>query len=275
MPEKPLGGTVALEFNKDISDTKLAALYAFLDEQIALLRLVSFYFLSASLEEKSKGMSFYRLTIRQIKILASIRLQCTYGLDTNARLQLRLLYENSIVWARFRVDKQALDDFELAISGEAANEFWHKYISKSKTEKYLDSEFGKTGRFWIGGANDLIEELKRKVGASAHPSFIGTYMDTLNDWRETTDGVALSEPSDSSHMTLSYAILSASIPFSIKPEPQYELKCHDILKVEPMFTTLRHPSASWDEYSQKIRDMIPSLFLMAVRFSEGLRNSKD
>ncbi|MDO8453657.1 MAG: hypothetical protein Q7S59_03695 [Sulfurimonas sp.] len=162
MPEHSLGEGVASEFNKDISSTPLAALYAFVDEQIALLRLVSFYFLSTSTNgEKNNGMLFYKLTIRQLKTLASIRLQCTYGLDTNARMQLRLLYENSIIWARLRVDDQAQEDFNLATTLELSNNFWHKYFSKSKTEKFLDEEFKKSGHFWIGGANNMIEDLKK------------------------------------------------------------------------------------------------------------------
>lgn len=271
MPEHTLGEGIALEFNKDISNTPLAALYAFVDEQIALLRLVSFYFLSASINGEKNGILFYRLTIRQLKTLASIRLQCTYGLDTNARMQLRLLYENSIIWARLRVDNQAREDFDLATTSELTNIFWYKYISKSKTEKFLDEEFKRSGHFWIGGANSMIEELKKKVGPASHPSFLAAYFDASSDW-SSCENTALSEPTSASHFTLSYTILAASIPFSIKPEPSYDLSSSNIFE-KNLVSPLIHPSSNWDEYNEKIRDMIPTLFLMAVRFAEGLRNT--
>lgn len=273
MPVCTLGEAVASEFNKDISNTPLAALYAFIDEQIALLRLASFYFLSATLDEENKGVTFYRLAIRQIKTLASIRLQCTYGLDVNARMQLRLLYETSVVWVRLRVDKQARDEFDLATTPELANIFWHKYIAKSKTEKYLDTKFGGSGHFWLGGKNTLIEELKKKVGPSSHPSFLAAYFETTSDWAESGDRVALSEPNSSSHFTLSLATLAVSIPFCVKPEPSYGFSYINMFEKNHDISPLKHPHADWEEYSQKVRDMIPTLILMAVRFSEGLRET--
>jgi hypothetical protein len=272
MPEHTLGEGVASEFNKDISSTPLAALYAFVDEQIALLRLVSFYFISASTNGEKNGILFYKLTIRQLKILASIRLQCTYGLDTNARMQLRLLYENSILWARLRVDNQALEDFNLAITSELSNNFWHKYISKSKTEKFLNEEFNKSGHSWIAGANNMIEELKKKVGLASHPSLLAAYFDASYDFENFENGnIALSEPGIASHLTLSFAILAASIPFSIKPELSYGLSSSNIFEAHPV-SPLIHSSANWNEYNEKIRDMLPTLLFMSVRFSEGLRD---
>ncbi len=275
LPVSTLGEAVASEFNKDISNTPLAALYAFVDEQIALLRLVSFYFISAALDKENKGLIFYRLAIKQIKTLSSIRLLCTYGLDVNARMQLRLLYETSIVWARLRVDKQALDEFSLASTPELTNSFWHKYIAKSKTEKFLDAKFSESGHFWLGGSNVMIEELKKKISSVSHPSFLAAFFDTLYDWANKENSVALTEPSQSSHFTLSYATLVVSIPFSIKPEPPYGFSCIDMFEKNRDISPLKHPQADWDEYSQKIRDMFPTLIIMAVRFSEGLRERQD
>lgn len=270
-PDKPLGEEVATEFRKDIKNTPLAALYAFVDEQIALLRLASFYFLSTISDKENIGRIFYKLTIKQIKTLASIRLLCTYGLDVNARMQLRLLYETSVLWSRLRVDKQARDDFVLANNTELSNAFWHKYISKSKTEKFLDKMFSENGNIWLGGANPIIEELKRKIGPSSHPSFLSTYFDTSND---SEDNVALSDTKPSSHFTLSLSILAVSIPFSLKPEPTYDLSCINMFENNQYVPPLNHPNADWDEYSQKVRDMIPTLVLMAVRFTEGLKDSQ-
>jgi len=111
LPKQALGEQVANEFKAEACESKLGALYAFVDEQIALLRLVSWYFLSAFKEGDERPMVFYQMTIFHLKTLSSIRLLCTHGLDTNARLQLRLLFENSLLWSRFRVEPTALNQY--------------------------------------------------------------------------------------------------------------------------------------------------------------------
>lgn len=271
-PEHSLGEQVSTEFKCDITASKLAPLYAFVDEQIALLRVVSWYFMSAFRQGDETPTAFYRITIRQLRTLSSIRLLCTFGLDTNARLQLRLLFENAILWSRLRVDPSALEEYVKSSSPEASNAFWHKYISKSKTEKFLANEFNTTGHVWLGGLEDAIAELKTIVSVATHPSMLGSYFDARQDWNDSPDNVALGETSEASHFTLSQAILVTSIPFSITPEPSYEITTVSLLDgLKP----LAHPTQSWDEYNQHIRKMFPGIFLMSTRFSEKLQERQS
>lgn len=262
-----LGSQVEKELNIEIKDAPFAALYAYVDEYIALLRCQSAYFLSANHEKNPMAIIFYRLSIRQLRTLTSIRIMCSYGLDTNARLQLRLLYETSLLWARFRIDPECLDEYSSCTSPKKANEFWHKYLSKQKTERYLKKNLAEKGYIWLGNMEDLIEDLKEKLGLVAHPSSIADSIETLTDWNEAK-GIAISKPSEFSYPTLKYSILITAMPFAIFPDPPYNFEVTSLRNGKTSWDPIPHPVSSWEEYNQLLRNMFPALFLIAIRFFE-------
>ncbi|WP_139349827.1 hypothetical protein [Thioalkalivibrio denitrificans] len=270
IPSRTVGEQVSAEFSREITTTRMASLYALVDEQVALLRLISWYFASAIPNSPKVALSYYRLAVRQMRTLASIRLQCTFGLDTNARLQLRLLYENAVLWVRLRVDAEAFKDFSESSSRDKANEFWHKYLSRSKSERFLSSEFLASGHSWLGGYEEAIRELRNGVGLAAHPSMLASLFDASDDWKEMGDDLILANPCDASHFTLSMSILSASLPFSIKPEPYYPIEATSLFGGTRALKPYAHPTESWDEYNLQLRDMVPKLFLLSTRFSNEL-----
>lgn len=270
LPSRIVGEQVSAEFSREITTTKMASLYALVDEQIALLRLISWYFISAIPNSPAVALPYYRIAVRQMRTLASIRLQCTFGLDTNARFQLRLLYENAVLWARLRVDADAFKDFSESSSGDKANTFWHKYLSKSKTERFLSNEFLASGHIWLGGYEEAITQLRNNVGLVAHPSMLASLFDTSEDWKEMGDELILTNPCDASHFTLSMSILAASLPFSITPEPSYNIEATNLFGGTHDMKPYAHPTESWDEYYLQLRDMVPKLFLLSMRFSNEL-----
>ena len=270
LPSRTIGEQVSTEFAREITNTKMESLYALVDEQVALLRLISWYFISGIPNSSTVALSYYRIAVRQMRTLASIRLQCTFGLDTNARLQLRLLYENAILWVRLRIDADAFKDFSESSSIEKANAFWHKYLSKSKTERFLSNEFSASGHIWLGGCEEAITQLRSNVGLTAHPSMLSSLFDASDDWKEMSDDLILTNPCDASHFTLSMSILAASLPFSIKPEPIYAIEATSFFGGTHKLKPYEHPTESWDEYNLQLRDMVPKLYLLSMRFSKEL-----
>jgi hypothetical protein len=266
-----LGQQVYREFGSEVAETKLGALYAFVDEQLALLRMVAWYFMSGipQAESAERAAVFYRLTIAQMRTLASIRMLCSCGFDINARHELRKLYENSLLWVRLRLDPSALAAFAKAATPESANHFWHMYLAKGKSEKYIEGALA-NGQIWFGHGTKLFDELKSKVGPASHPSSLAAAFDAQQDFAEEGDLLVLGAPHGGSHFTLSHAIVCAAMPFSIKPEPLYGLQTQNFLKIGHPFNCIPFATESWEEYGSHIRDMIPSLFLMAVRFSDKL-----
>lgn len=271
LPSRTVGEQVSSEFAREVAATRMASLYAFVDEQVALLRLISWYFISAIPNSPAVALPYYRIAVRQMRTLASIRLQCTFGLDTNARLQLRLLYETAILWVRLRVDADAFKDFSASTSADTANAFWHKYLSKSKTERFLSKEFRASGHIWLGGYEEAIDQLRTNVGLTAHPSMLASIFDASDDWKEVGDDLILANPCDASHFTLSMSILAASLPFSIKPEPAYDIEATSLFGGAHELKPYAHPTESWDEYNLLLRDIVPKLFLLSMRFSNELR----
>ena len=270
--EAPLGASVNQEFGQDLSAAPVAALYVFVDEYLALLRYATYYFLSAVPQSGQRAMVFNRLAVRQLRTVAAIRALCALGLDGNARVQLRLLHELSLLWVRVRIDPQALEDFQAANSPETSNAFWHRYISKGKNEKWLEREFANKNHVWLGAFDKAIEELKLKVSITAHPSFLQAYLDSREDWGDQSDRFILGSPSNASHFTLSMTLLAAATPFSLKPEPAYGLTAID-MRTRGTWHPVHSEAIDWETYNQKLRDMFPRLFLASIRFSQELREA--
>lgn len=270
-----LGQRIYAEFGRPVAKTHLGALYAFVDEQCALLRMVSWYFVSAigsGGSSASVAAVFYRLTIAHMRTLASIRMLCSCGFDVNARHQVRKLYENVVLWTRLSLDPEAMVEFTAANTPGAANRFWHKYLSREKSEKFIRENA--TQWQWAAEWGSLVEELKTGVGPAAHPSFMTSVIDARQDFADCNDGLVVADPQRSSHLTLSHSIIWAAAPFAPRIHLPEALTTRDMLAVGSPFNCIPHPTTSWAEYSQKIQAMLPSLVLMAVRFAEKLKSGE-
>lgn len=269
VPSGTPGASVTKEFSGEVSDDELAALYVFVDEYIALFRYVGFYFMSAIPRSGRAAATFYKLSVRQAGNLASIRLLCSSGLDMNARMLLRLLYETSLLWSRFLVDEVSRIDFEACLDAKSSNDFWHKYLAKGKTEKFMISMAAERGLVWLGNLDAVMEEMKAKNSLTAHPTNLASSFDGLADFK--SENYAVNRPSTASHFTLSTALFAAVMPFALKPDIPYGFNSVDLRGTEAPWAPEHSQPLSWEEYNHTLRDMFPSLWLMVLRFVEGLR----
>lgn len=269
VPSGTPGGSVTKEFPGEVGDDELAALYVFVDEYIALFRYVGFYFMSAIPKSSRAAATFYKLSVRQARNLASIRLLCSSGLDMNARMLLRLLYETSLLWSRFLVDETCRIDFEACVDANTTNEFWHKYLAKGKTEKFMLAVAAERNLAWVGSLDAEMEEMKTKNSLTAHPTNLALSFDSLADFK--SEHYAIDRPSTASHFTLSTALFAAVMPFALKPDIPYGFDLVDLRDTEQPWPPEHSQALSWEEYNLALRDMFPRLWLMALRFVQGLR----
>lgn len=269
IPEGTPGASVTKEFPGEVGDAELAALYVFVDEYIALFRYAGFYFMSSIPHSGQVAATFYKLSVRQARNLASIRLLCSSGLDMNARMLLRLLYETSLLWSRFLVDGLCRTEFEACFDAKSTNDFWHKYLAKGKTEKFMVTAAAERGLTWLGNLDAEMAEMKTKNSLTAHPTNLASYFDGRADFR--SEHYAINRPSTASHFTLSTALFAAAMPFALKPDIPYGLDSLNLRESEVPWPPEHSQPLSWEEYNLALRDMIPSLWLMALRFIEGLR----
>lgn len=265
-----LGLQAENEFNTNI-ETELAALYVFVDEYLVLLRYVSFYFLSGmagaiSEDDKdsvAKAKLFYQLSIKQLQTTTSIRLLCSNGLDGNARSQLRLLYEYSLLWIRLLYDIEVTREYQAASTPELSNKFWHKYISRGKNESWVEEYLNKEKIFCLRPHEKTLEEFKYIISTTSHPSFIQGNIDSQFDF-DDLDNIFLSTPTPASHFTLSYTLLICATPFSLKPFPDYQLKTLDLR--DGMFYPEYKEKIEWDTYNARLHEMFSRLYILATIF---------
>ena len=48
------------------------------------------------------------------------------------------------------------------------HQFWHKYLSREKTERYIEKYASENKLFWLGTNEDVINDLKKKLSRFPH-----------------------------------------------------------------------------------------------------------
>jgi len=265
--EKTLGQQVSEEFGNQLSEHRHGCFYALLDEQLGLMRFVVWYFTSCLFTEKVKGVQHLRLATSQFNALASIRLLCSRGFDIAARMQLRLLYENSIIWSRLLIDEEASKEWDRSFSLEQGNLFWHKYISKSKTEKYMKRAAEERGFTWLGNDELSVASLKNIVGFATHPTVFASYLNAKHDFNSTSrNGLVLGEIVDDSIVTVIAAMFCASLPFAIFPHPGFGVQSIDFLQLGHPFDFMAIHEGDWDANFNKIITFIQKIYVFSDRY---------
>lgn len=266
-PNKALGEAVYDEFNIDIKESEIGGLFAFVDEFIILLRYISYFFTTAIDPENQDALTFYRLSIRQIKTLSSIRLLCSYGLDVNARMQLRLLYETSLVWTRSLLDEDFKLKYQKCKSEGDGNRFWHENLSKGKTEKVINNLLESNKMIWLGDIN--LEHLNSILSETMHPTHLVDQIAAAEDLKN--DNFATSSISNGSHFTLSNALLCAATPFTLSPHPRYNIKLIDLRKKLSFPPTTKDIDVN--DYFLKLNEMMSILLLYSFKCMNGLNGA--
>jgi hypothetical protein len=166
----------------ELPDTWNAGLFRFLDEAIYLFKYIGYFTLARSLKDKSES-SISILTYQIEKSLLAVRVLSAAGLDASARQNLRAMFEMCEAICRCVIDVEFSKSFSEAQTMETANKFWHEFISKGKTTKFLqkynDENENKCGLVM----DDVLGNAFKVLGLGAHPNFLGWSLDFKKDWQ--------------------------------------------------------------------------------------------
>lgn len=264
---KKTPGQHVAEEGADISQAKLGALFALIDEFVFILRYQCHY-LTSCLPNTSNlhAVTHLRLCNGTLSTLWSVRILSSNGLDLNARAQLRYLYELAVLWSRIQVDAEARSEFA-STTPEGSNAYWHKFLAKRKSEKYLLKQVKAGDLTWLGALENL-DSIYDKLSLSAHPSFVGVYHDTVAGHR-MTKGWASRGPEGATHFTLASALFLTMLPFSLIGS--HEWKFEGLEMFDPKEISPALPGAkNWDEYMSKMRHMLIGLGLASFKYSNEL-----
>ena len=181
-------------------------LFRFLDEGIYLINIL--YQQSWFSIAKNPANTAISIAIYAIKQTAlAIRILEAQGLDGPARQNLRVFREQCLVMARLCVDEEFLQEYAKTISHKTANEFWHKYLSKGKTEKFLKDYKGKKMPCPLV-ADYYKDHLDKFIGSSIHPSVMGFEInfrdDVLSTRNESEDKMVPRSPGSATEFVLFY-----------------------------------------------------------------------
>jgi hypothetical protein len=137
------GAMVRREYvGHNLSGNPYGALFHIIDEMTALVRFLSVGFMVAAPEDSEGAGFFWKMSAKAVSNLATIRVLSFLGLDGNARMVLRHHYETMLLWSRGRVDDAARIDFTRVSDPSESNEYWHKYLARSKSERFIRRALG-------------------------------------------------------------------------------------------------------------------------------------
>jgi hypothetical protein len=153
------------DYAGDLPDGWNAGLFRFLDEAIYLFRIVEYFALSAVLRDRSVRAQL--ILAHQIgRNLSAIRFLAASGHDGPARQNLRALSEI----CRCLIDPDLMRDFADQPTLQSANEFWHRYLAKQRTEKYL-KEYNRTASKKCALVERGDDDSHAVMGVGAHPNY--------------------------------------------------------------------------------------------------------
>ena len=265
------GDDIAKELKFDVSQAPLGAMFAFVDEQIFVLKYLSHYFLSCVVEKEADAIIYRRLCDAMLSSLVSIRILSSMGLDGAARTQLRYLYEVSILWSRAIVDPEIRNQIKESSSFEDCNKFWHQNLSKRKTENFLIQRIKKEDAKWLGGYEDedglALDSIYERLGLSAHPSAIGMMMNTADEFSDVSDNLVARSAKFASRFVLNSAIFLTTLPFGFIPFHNYDFRCHNLFNPKEIYPSHR-TAENWRNYCNELQKIIPLMFLAFIPFDQ-------
>lgn len=181
-----------------------AGLFRYLDECICLVANAKYLLLFSMVNKKLNSSPSPLILLSQILNNAiAIRVLQNHGLDDQARIALRALYENCIAFCRALVDEEFRENFRLSRTPEETNEFWHKNMSKSKCEKFL-IKYNETTSFKCPLVlGDSFNDIRCIVGISSHPNYLYSSMHFTAVWSDVNSLDKLA----STHHTASELVL--------------------------------------------------------------------
>jgi hypothetical protein len=157
-------------------------LFRYLDETINLLNTAEYAILTAAISNEDKSYFTLVVLLHQIKSnLSAVRVLSSLGLDSQARLALRALYENGIALCRAVIDPDFREKFRNVRTFDDTNEFWHTHISKSKTEKFLKKYNDENQEKCHLVSGDTFEQIYKNLGTTAHPNFLFSHFEYVRN----------------------------------------------------------------------------------------------
>jgi len=166
----------------ELPDTWNVGLFRFLDETIYLFKYFGYFTLAKGSKHKN-DRSLAILTYQIEKNLLAVRVLSAAGLDASARQNLRALFEMCQAMCRCVVDQEFSEKFFEPQTTEAANKFWHDFITKNKTSKFLEKYNAENEDKCLLVIDSIFRDASKILGVGAHPNFFGWSIDFKNDWQ--------------------------------------------------------------------------------------------
>lgn len=262
----------------EIPEAWNAGLFRYLDECVLLLNNIQ-YALLMSLMQKSQdeNWSSVLILLNQIKSnCIAIRVVLNHGLDDQARILLRALYENCLALSRSLVDPNFRGEFKKASDLKGSNEFWHRFMSKGKTINYLKNYNKLNSKKCPLVLGDTFAEVISKIGIQTHPNYLYSshhFLTILSDI-STNDTVAANHAA-SSELVLSSACHFSLLTLAFLSEFNNELGCSARCEIPDAPHSILTRSKTVDVLLKRVGTIAALMAVMLMKWINRNRSDFD
>lgn len=218
------GDGIRQEIGDNAENCTIGIYFSLLNEIILLSRYRSYYYMAA-ISSNKEAIIDYNFAVRATRAAGAIRVLCGRGLDVDARMLLRNIYELSLLRCRILLYPDLREEYVASESSRSANEFWHKHIKGGRLRASVERKARELGIPWLGLVNDgeNLDQIEKICGLTSHPTWIAKSIDSAGDFKDV-DGFILSKPSINSRFTLKNLILCMCLPgiFEREMGPTYD-----------------------------------------------------
>lgn len=256
------GDALRHEIKDEAEQSKIGSYFRLLNEAIFLARYRAYYYMSAIAGEKEATLD-YMFAVRAARTALAIRVLCGRGLDVDARMLLRNLYELSLLKCKILLEPAVRAEYSGATTPKAANNFWHRHIKGGKLRTFVEERTKQLNMPWLGAVNDgsNLDQIEQIAGLTSHPTFLAKSFDVRDDIQNfgVSDKV---EPTQASKFTLQSTILCMSLAgtLELKLGPHYDAP--DLMTDLNPYPAPKEP-IGWNEYHRRFPTVEFGLCILA------------
>lgn len=239
--------------------------FRFLDEAIHLLEVFHFQSLLGAKQDSTKFAESTLIFGLQQSAIA-VRFLESYGLDSPARQNLRVLHEQCAAWVRYYKDSEFKSGINNTKSIGSSNEFWYQYFAKNRMNKFFQN--ADMTRLCEVFRYENFDSARKLLGVAGHPnvfSFLNPMSKHLSTPLDQVDAFGLlSENSTEFVLSHSVTIILSAISCCSEILSQTE-KDMSTLKVYSVFNTCETAREAFDKIGRAAALMFLFLVMLTNR----------
>lgn len=194
------------EYHRDLfamtSDKKQSIVEIILEMEAIANHLENIFFANAQrakhINQADRAVKFSSLALAMFSLMrteSAALLLLSRGFDSVARQNLRCLNEMALITCRLSFNHSLAEAYMRVGDEDTANMFWHKHVSKQKSEKEIATYCAKNTRFCPLIDPEWSTSTAKMLGVAVHPNGLASRFPYVASWSNSNQQ-AMEDPTE-------------------------------------------------------------------------------